>query len=275
MAYAQSDGCAIYYEVHGDAGNSPLLLIAGYGASLIGWNKAVVDGLAAHHRVILFDNRGAGRSDKPSEPYTMAQFADDAAAVLDAVGVEAAHVFGVSMGGMIAQHFALLHAQRVRGLILGCTVPAGPGNPNIVSPADEVVAVLMAPRTDDFAQDMRNMWPILYSPRFIEERKNWLEDELQEKLSYPSAPQYALECQMYAMSATHDVIDRLGEITQSTLALTGTADILVPPVNSRLLAERIPHARLVEYAGAGHDFLDEVGEQVVDDIVRFLAEVDE
>jgi pimeloyl-ACP methyl ester carboxylesterase len=273
MPYAQTGDCALYYELRGDEGTA-LLLIAGYGASLIGWYKPLVDSLATRHRVILFDNRGVGHSGKPREPYTMAQFADDAAALLDAVGIDSAHVLSASMGGMIAQHFALRHPNRVRGLVLCCTVPSGPQNPAAIAPADDVLATLTAPRTDDRAQDFRNMWPILYSQRFIEQNGDLLEEMLEQKLAYPEPPQYALECQMHAIIATHDVVDRLGEIAQPTLVMTGTADILVPPENSRLIAEKLPNTRLIEYPGAGHGFLEEVGMQAADDILAFLAEAD-
>ena len=273
MPYAHAKDVALYYELRGDRG-TPLLLIAGYGATLAGWRRALVDCLATTHRVILFDNRGAGNSGKPHESYTMTQFADDTAAVLDAVGIDAAHVIGVSMGGMIAQNFALRHPQRVRGLILCCTIPAGPESPAIVGPSEEVLATLTAPRTDDKAQDLRNLWPILYAPRFIEQNGELLEEMLKQKIAYPEPPQYALENQMHAVVETHDVLDRLGEIGQPTLVLTGTEDVLVPPQNSRLIAERIPHARLIEYADAGHGFLEETEMQAIDDVLRFLAEID-
>ncbi len=201
-------------------------------------------------------------------------FADDAAAVLDASGIDDAHVIGISMGGMIAQHFVLRHPERVRGLVLGCTVPASMGCPDVVAPEESVLEVLLKPRDGDPAQDIRNLWPILYSPSFIQERGDWLESELQESLSYPSPPQYALECQMHAIEHTHNVIDRLGEVTHPTLVLAGTADALIPPENSRLIASHIPGATLIEYPGAGHDFIEEAGEAVVDDVAAFLARVD-
>lgn len=273
MPYTFADKCALYYETRGEAG-TPLLLIAGYGATLAGWPQALVERLAAHHRVILFDNRGAGNSGKPNEPYTMAQLADDAAAVLDAAGADSAHVLGVSMGGMIAQNLALRHADRVRGLVLGCTIPAGPRSSHVIPPEADALETLLAPRSGDTAEDIRRMWPILYSAHYLEERRDHLERMLAEKAAYPPSPQYALECQMHAVAETHDVLDRLCEIQQPALVLTGSADVLIPPENSRLIAEGIPDARLIEYAGAGHDFLDEAGDRVVEDILRFLAEVD-
>ncbi len=273
MPYAHAQDCALYFETRGVLG-SPLLLIAGYGASLAGWPAFLIEGLAAHHRVILFDNRGAGRSGKPNRPYSMADFADDAAVVLDAAGVDAAHMMGASMGGMIAQNFALRHPNRMRSLILGCTVPAGPATDKVTAPEPHVLATLLAPRSGDPAQDIRNLWPILYSERFITDRRDLLESMLQEKAAYPPSPQYALECQMHAVAETHDVLDRLCDIHSRTLVLAGSADVLIPPQNSRLIAQQIPGARLIEYEGAGHDFLDEAGQEAVDDILQFLTGVD-
>lgn len=273
MPYAQSDGCSLYYEIHGEKG-TPVLLINGYGASSAGWYRPFVETLARHHRVILFDNRGVGQSDKPNEPYTMNQFADDCAAVMDAAGEQSAHVLSVSMGGMIAQNLALRHPKRIRGLVLGCTTPAGMDCPEVCAPEPAVLETLKAPRTGDPALDIRNLWPILYSPEYIREHSDWLEEDLQRKLSYPQTPQYALDCQMQAIEQTHDVLDRLSEIRLPTLVLTGDADVLVPPENSRLIASRIPDSRLIEYPGAGHDVLEEAWEPAVDDILAFFAAVD-
>ena len=97
---------------------------------------------------------------------------------------------------------------------------------------------------------------------------------MQERLRYPATPEYALACQMHAIEQTHNVLDRLVDIQRPTLVLTGTADVLVPPQNSHMIAERIPNARLVEYEGAGHDFLHHATDSAINDVISFLAEVD-
>src|SRR5205809_7114823 len=122
MPYALSAGTKIYWEEQGSG--EPLLLIMGLGATHDLWHR-VTPMVAPQYRTILFDNRGAGKSDAPPGPYSIAQMADDALAVLDAAGVADAHVFGASMGGMIAQKLALNHVSRVRSLILCCTAPGG------------------------------------------------------------------------------------------------------------------------------------------------------
>ena len=115
MPFARVSDITMYYEVHGDSG-SAVVLIHGYGCSKVGWPLSHVARMAAGHRVVIFDNRGVGQTDKPTTPYSMAQFAGDVVGLMDALNVQAAHLFGMSMGGMIAQHVALGYPERVLGL---------------------------------------------------------------------------------------------------------------------------------------------------------------
>jgi len=108
----------LHYDLQGNG--EPLLLIMGFGLSSASWRPEFLAGLAPTFRVITFDNRGTGRSDQPDNPVSIALLADDAAALLDTLGIARAHVLGVSMGGSVAQEFALNHPQRLAGLVLGC-----------------------------------------------------------------------------------------------------------------------------------------------------------
>src|SRR5712691_9994017 len=177
MTYAESAGAKIYWEEHGSG--DPLLLIMGLGASLEAWDR-IAPTLATRYRTILFDNRGVGRSDVPSGPYSLEMMADDAAAVLDAAGVEAAHVFGASMGGMIAQELALRHRARVRRLILGCTSCGGREG---VRAEPEVIAALGARMTLPGMPREQAMWamaPYIYDPSTPRER---IEEDFKARLS--------------------------------------------------------------------------------------------
>jgi pimeloyl-ACP methyl ester carboxylesterase len=238
----------IYYEMLGQG--EPLLLIMGLNANLLSWGPTLPARLAERYQVILFDNRGAGRTDQPDGPYTMEQMADDATGLLDALDIPSAHVFGGSMGGMIAQHVALNHADKVRKLILGCTMCGGS---HAVSATPEVLAYLMPDPTLNAYEAAWRGVPICYTPEFIDANKPLIEETLLAACEYPTRPA-AYEAQLGAVMASHDTYDRLPQIAAPTLVLTGNHDVLIPPENSRILAERIPNAQLHEIDGAGHVF---------------------
>ena len=273
MPFAHVSDISIYYEVFGDSG-SPIVLIGGYSTTKVEWDLSQLQRMAARHRVVIFDNRGVGQTDKPSTPYTMPGFAADVIGLLDALAIQKAHVLGVSMGGMIAQHTALNYPDRVLSLVLGCTSAGEPGEPFAISPSSEVVELLSRPSSGDREKDIRDVWPIIYSRQFIEGNRAFLESLLQHILAYPESPPYSLQLQMEAIFNTHDTLHRLSDIRHPTLVQCGSEDVVIPPGNSRILADRIPNARLIEYPGAGHAYLDEVGLAGVDDILSFLAVVD-
>ncbi len=181
MAFAQNQGAKIYWDQQGEG--APLLLIMGLGWTSHMWYRSRPV-LAAQFRTIAFDNRGVGQSDVPPGPYPIALMASDAAAVLDAAGVERAHVCGMSMGGMISQEFALQYPQRVRSLILGCTAPGGP---NAVQAEREVVQLLLAPRgnPEEMAKAIN---PYIYDTGTPDARKE--EDLAVRRPWFPTAEGY-------------------------------------------------------------------------------------
>src|SRR5260221_6624747 len=155
MAFIENQGARVYWDEHG--AGEPVLLIMGLGYPSYLWHR-MRPTLAAQYRTIALDNRGSGRSDVPTGPYPIALMASDAAAVLDAAQVESAHVFGLSMGGMIAQEFALQYPKRVRSLILGCTAAGGP---NAVRATTEVNKILTA-RDITPQEAAKPMFPDIY-----------------------------------------------------------------------------------------------------------------
>ncbi|MBM3120328.1 MAG: alpha/beta fold hydrolase, partial [Chloroflexi bacterium] len=163
MPTAKVGDINIYYESHGDG--EPLLLIQGYGQYSGHW-APLIPSFSREYRVISFDNRGTGRSDKPDIPYTMKMMADDVKRLLDAIGIDSAHVFGVSMGGMIAQEFALNHPDKLISLILGCTQCGGT---EAIQPTPEALAFLFSPEVAKLSVEerARQTVPWLWTKEFI------------------------------------------------------------------------------------------------------------
>ena len=245
MSFVDRPGCRIYYEVMGDDPALPaLVLVRGLGRSGRHWSPLVPELLPAF-RIVLIDNRGVGRSDTPRPPYTCPQLADDVVAVMDAAGLARAHVFGMSLGGMIAQHVALLHRDRVERLVLGCT---SPGGRRAQQPSLKTRLALLRSALDTPERSIDRLLPIL-----VAEVTPELREQLYELARLEPVRRRGLFGQLAAV-VRHDVYDRLADIAHPTLIITGDADALIPAGNSRLLAERIPRATLAILPGARHDF---------------------
>jgi pimeloyl-ACP methyl ester carboxylesterase len=239
-----------------------------------------VPAFAEHHRTIVFDNRGVGRSAKPPGPYSIHQMADDAAGLLGVLGIERAHVVGVSMGGMIAQELALRHPARVRGLVLGCTFPEpdeGAERTRAFSIArfGGQVTASGETRIDVSAIDPLMLFQHLL-PRVF--NQSFIDSELPKLLQiFGGALQYgfSMEAILGQVEAImgHRTTDRLHRITAPTLVITGDADLLVSPANSDILAQSIPGAKLVKVPGGSHGFNFETPDVFNRAVLDFLAGV--
>jgi pimeloyl-ACP methyl ester carboxylesterase len=245
MPYCQCLDVRLYYEVHGRGPD--LLLISGLGGGAWSW-FAQVPFLKNYYRTIIFDNRGAGRSDMPPGPYRMEQFAADALCLLDHLEVDRALVVGASMGGMIAQALALTAPERLRALVFVCT-HCGP--PERTPPAPGVLQGLTQNQGLTQAEIVDKDLPFLFSARFLESQPEALKAYRQAQLSPPPQPDYAFQAQLAAIQA-FSCCPRLSQVALPTLVVTGTGDVVVPPANARLLAGLLPRAELVELPGAGH-----------------------
>jgi 3-oxoadipate enol-lactonase len=259
MPFAENDGVKLYWEELGKG--EPLLLIMGLGWASYLWNRTRKL-LAEKFRVITFDNRGVGRSDVPEGPYPIPTMASDAAAVLDAAGVKSAHVFGISMGGMIAQEFALNYPERVKSLILGCTAAGGPA---ALQPAPEVIQTLMR-RGMTPQEAIEAIDPFIYHPETAPEL---IEEERKLRLEwYPTSEGYLSQLQGIMM---WEAYSRIGKITTPTLVLHGDADQLIPAGNGKLIAERIPNAKFVTISKASHIFPTDQPEATRQALLGFLT----
>ena len=257
---AQSSGVRIAWERRGSG--PPLLLIHGLGYARWGW-EPVVDDLAEAHEVILFDNRGVGESDAPLGPYTAPMLAEDAVSVLDAAGLERAHVLGTSLGGMVALQVALDRPDRVERLVLACTTPGG--EPSAAMPEQTVRLIQESPalpREVAMRRGVENALAPGAEPQLVE--------RIMEHRLATAQPLAAWLAQA-AAGMSFDVWERVGEIRAPTLVMTGDLDVVVDPRNSQLLAESIPGARLEIFPGTGHLFFWEEPERFVEVVKEFLA----
>ncbi len=284
MPRAQVNGAEIYYELKGRG--FPLVMIMGLGANIDWWPSKLLDKLAGHYQVLVFDNRGAGRSDVTEESYSIEMFARDTVELMDWTGMERAHVFGISMGGMIAQELALSYPERVERLVLGCT-NCGPGHsvsapPEVlgllvqappqhrhlfqvaVSAPPEVLSLLVQapPPPEDILK-------ILFPEEFINNNRVEIEEFTRRYLAAPISTG-AYVRQVGAILG-FDSFDRMARIAVPTLVVTGDRDILIPPENSEILVQRIPGARLVFLGGCGHGFMAQVPDRVFEVLREFLG----
>jgi 3-oxoadipate enol-lactonase len=260
---AASDGTPIYYETWGRADGEPVLMIQGLGADQRGWALQRVP-FGRRFRCIAFDNRGVGRSGRPAAPYSLYQMADDAVAVLDAVGVDAAHVMGASMGGVIAQIVGVAHPARTRSLTLACTACTH----------HEWRRELLAEWADNVTRrGMSGLMPDgltwLVGPRLRRRFGPWLNLLAPIVLQQDPAPFAAQVGAILDMA--DDMKDELKNIRVPTLVIVGSQDILTPVGDSEELADRIANAELVVIPGAAHGVMVEAPVAFNDAVMRFLS----
>jgi 3-oxoadipate enol-lactonase len=261
MAFVENQGARIYWDEQGQG--EPVLLIMGLAYPSQMWYRTRPL-LVSRYRTVALDNRGIGLSDVPPGPYPIALMASDAKAVMDAAGIESAHVFGVSMGGMIAQEFALQYPARVRSLILGCTAAGGA---TAVRAEPEAIQMLMRREKMSPEQAAEAAVPFIYDPTTLRERID--EDLVIRRPWFPSPEGYAAQLQGII---GWEAYSRLGQIIASTLVIHGESDRLIPPGNATLIAERIPAAKLVMIPHASHLFLTDQTEVSHHAILQFLNE---
>lgn len=267
MPRVQAGPITMHYDRRGTG--APLVLIMGFGGSGAMWDEAFVDLLAAQFDVIVPDNRGTGQSEKSDEPIELRTLADDIANLLDALAIERAHVFGVSMGGMIAQEFALAHPARLHGLVLGCT---NCGGPSVVQPAPEIVQLLLPQKGMKPREAIQRTYAAMLTPEAIPRETVFLDDMAERMLAH-ATPVFVFRRQMEAIQR-FNVCGRLHEISAPTLVLTGDRDRLVPPQNSERIAAAIPNARLNVIHGAAHNFFWEAREETARLVTTFLQHIE-
>jgi pimeloyl-ACP methyl ester carboxylesterase len=245
------DGTRIYHEEHGDAAAEPIVLLEGMGGNIAGWRRNIPH-LAELLRVVAFDLRGNGRSGDPTGPVTMSTFVDDTIALLDALHIDRAHLYGQSFGGMVAQEIVLANPDRVASLVLAATHCGGR---EMVSPPR-----LAVPKGEP--------WRALYAPGFPDAEPAHVAEDLAVASRQPRHAEGGRR-QWEAMQR-FDVCDRLGSITAPTLVLHGTEDAMVSPANAEVLAARIPNAELRLLDGVGHLYHSERADEADAAVLDFV-----
>jgi pimeloyl-ACP methyl ester carboxylesterase len=260
---AEAHGVRIAYEARGDG--DPLVLLHGLAYDRAGWGR-FPDLLAERFGVVLIDNRGVGESDAPAGPYSVPQMVDDAIAVLDDAGLERANVFGVSLGGYIAQELALAHPERVQKLVLCSTAPGGPkAHPMPQSTQDVFARYPTMEREAGLRMFVENSLGV----RGVRERPDLVEEILRYRLE--RAPTVDAWVAQATAGATYDSYDRIRAISAPTLVVHGGADVVVDPRNAELLGELIADARVEVVPDRGHLLVWEDSERVAELVIEFLS----
>jgi pimeloyl-ACP methyl ester carboxylesterase len=280
---AQANGIEITYDTFGDRSNPAMLLIMGLGIQMLGWDERFCNMLADRgYFVIRFDNRDVGLSSKieggpppdlmklmsgdySSAAYTLDDMAADAAGLLDELGIEKAHIVGVSMGGMIGQTLAISHPERALSLT---SIMSTTGSPAVGQPRQDVLMALVAPAPADregFIDRQVEMFKLIGSPDYPMQ-----EDEFRELVarSYDRAfyPEGFMR-QLTAILASGDRTVALAAVNVPTLVIHGDADPLIAPDGGEATAKAIPGAKLVKIPGMGHDLPPALWPRFVDEIV--------
>jgi len=247
MPSIDAAGTELHYLRGGEG--EPLLLIQGMSATHLAWGRPFLDELERSFDVIVFDNRGMGLSGRAELPFTTADLAADTVGLLDALELEAVHIVGISMGGMIAQELALADPERIRTLTIGASYCGGP-EATLMAPEDlQMLGAAMA--SGDRDRVFRAMWEINLSPDFRAEDSRYA--AFSEMAAALSSPQPVILQQMRACAA-HDTHERLAQLNLPTLVVHGDADRLLGYDNGRQIAAAIPGARLETLEGVGHMF---------------------
>jgi len=278
----------IYYEIHGEG--EPLLLIEGLGYSSWMWFSQI-PAFSREYKVIVFDNRGVGNTDKPDSEYTIETMADDAAGFLKALGLDSAHVLGVSMGGFIAQELALRYPDMVRSLVLVSTSCGGEGSmprgsnlwntfiklwglmPDVLEfsnkgsvPMPLANSLGLTPK-----EKIRYGLSLAFTPEYLRTHTEEVDRIVDLRLANRQ-PYYAWKRQFMA-GMNFDAADRAHLIKAPTLVITGSEDRVVPPERSKRLAEEIPNSRFITLEGTGHLLFIEKAEEFNKIILSFLQQL--
>ena len=260
MNKAHVNGINICYDTSGEG--FPIIALTGKDGNMDWWHPAVKEALSENHRLVLLDNRGAGRSDAPTDAYGISDMAKDDIGLMDALGIGQAHVLGQSMGGMIAQEIAIEYPERVAKLILASTTCGL----TRVRPSWKMLRWMFRKPAVFSPRDTLNM---LYSKTYMRDNADQIAETVERMRSFPpSARTMAVHKEA---SRKFDSLARLGRIVSPTLIIHGQRDWVFRPPHAVLLRRHIPDSKLLMYANAGHGVLSQEHRLVMEEIRRFIG----
>ena len=265
--FAETAGARFAYRRLGSGGAVPLVLLQHFRGNMDNWDPAVVDGLAAERPVVLFDNRGLGRSSGPT-PDTIAEMATDTIAFIAALELRRVDVLGFSLGGMIAQQILFDRPELIRRVILVGT--GGPGAAGMFSPEVTIEATRIS-------ADAESLLFLFFQPSTASQNAGgrYLRRMMKRTDREPATTEQAIRAHLAAIRAwaetNGDMFARLKRIESPVLVVNGTHDIMIPSFNAFALSQQIPHAHMILYPDAGHGSLYQYPDWFVHDAARFLA----
>lgn len=273
MSFAQVNDICMYYEVHGEG--DALMLISGTGGTCDSWRYFQVPAFSQEYQVVIFDHRGVGQSDKPDEPYATRGFAADAVGLLEALGIERAHVMGHSMGGRVAQWMALDNPERVRTLVLSSS---GSGK---YAPHVDILRGLPLKQTEDMIELGYEHWweshfadeDFMFPPEVREAHPELLAQR--RELARKTRPPLRLYLRHVIARQQHETTEHLDRISSPTLVIVGERDTTIGGTGNhfeaaQILAQRIPNAELVVIGSAAHGYLWQMPDRANRIVLDFL-----
>jgi len=243
----------------------PLVLIMGYSATMDMWDSRVLTKLARNYQVIIFDNRGMGSSTASDKEFNIGLFAEDTAGLLSALNIKKANVLGFSMGTNIALEFTLRYPEMVNKLIL---YAGDCGGKESVQPDEQTMKQLID-TSDTPLERNKRMVRLMFPEKWLKDNRD--PRKYIPKVTETSSPE-TIDRQTKAMTTWEGCYSRLNNLTLPVLLITGTEDVLTPPQNSLILADRIPLTRLVQIKGAGHGLMYQYPEEFLRIVLMFLKE---
>ncbi len=262
MPKAKVNDFNLYYEIHGEG--FPLLMIQGLSENVYWWDAPLIEELSKSFKIIIFDNRDVGRSDKTEGEFTCKMMADDTVGLMDALDINKAHILGHSMGGFISQELVLNYPERVERLIL-CSSSCGGSKAPLINP--KTLRYLMKlSRREHTRKLIEEEVPHMFADDFIKNNPEYIDKKIDDILIIPTGPNVVKR----QLNMRFNSYRRLKNITVPTLILHGKKDIILPPGNAEIFAEKISGAKLIYFENSAHMLFMEEPEKFIEIVLEFL-----